>query len=141
MLTEWANLSLARAGSDQRVSKMWAYRFEKRLLEHQLLGPVIQKTKDKKQLDMKKIGYLQHWYNQLVNILKDLPSYLVYNFNECSFQPSQEKSWKIISTKKKYPDLTEFDHVKNITAVECIAADGWIMQPLFIFKDKKFIES
>jgi hypothetical protein len=67
--------------------------------------------------------------------------YLVYNFDEYNFQPSQGRSQKIIGTKERYPDLAEFDHAENITAVECIAADGWIMQPLFIFKGEKFMES
>jgi hypothetical protein len=58
MLTEWANLALLRAGSDQRVSKMWAYRFEKRLPAHLSLGPLIQKMKDKKRLDTEDVGYL-----------------------------------------------------------------------------------
>jgi hypothetical protein len=64
---------------------MWAYRFEKRLPAHLVLGPVIQRTKDKKRLKAKDVGYLQHWYNQLANILKGLPSHLIYNFNEYGF--------------------------------------------------------
>jgi hypothetical protein len=34
MARDWANLALFRAGSDQRVSKMWAYLFEKKLPAH-----------------------------------------------------------------------------------------------------------
>lgn len=141
MLTEWANRALVRAGSDHEVSKMWAYRFEKRLPEHLTLGPVIQRTKDKKRLDAENVGYLQHWYNQLANVLKGLPSYLIYNFDECGFQPGQGGARKVIGTKGRCPDLAEFDHAENITAIECIAADGWIMEPLFIFKGEKFMES
>ena len=58
MLTEWANRALVRAGSNHEVSKMWAYRFEKRLLLHLMLGPMIQRTKDKKRLEAEDVGYL-----------------------------------------------------------------------------------
>ncbi|KAJ5521862.1 hypothetical protein N7527_005977 [Penicillium freii] len=58
MLTEWANRALVRAGSNHEVSKMWAYRFEKRLPPHLMLGPVTQRTKDKKRLEAEDIGYL-----------------------------------------------------------------------------------
>jgi hypothetical protein len=74
-------------------------------------------------------------------VVKDLPPYLVYNFDECDFQPGQGRARKVIGTKDKHPDLAEFDHAKNITTVECIAADGWIMQPLFIFKGERFMEN
>jgi hypothetical protein len=106
-----------------------------------MLGPVIQRTKDKKRLEAEDVGYLQHWYNQLANVLKGLPSHLIYNFDECGFRPGQGKARKVIGTKGRCPDLAEFDHAENITAIECIAADGWIMEPLFIFKGEKFMES
>lgn len=140
MLAEWANRALQRAGSDHTVSKMWPYRFIERLPAHLKLGPVVQKTKDKKNIDAEDIGYLQHWYNQLANVVKDLPSHLVYNFDECGFQPGQGRSRKVIGTKGICPDLAQFDHAENITAIECIAADGWIMEPLFIFKGATFME-
>jgi hypothetical protein len=35
---------------------------------------------------------------------------------------------------KGAPDLPESEKGKNITAIECIAADGWLMDPFFIFK-------
>ncbi|KAG2000785.1 hypothetical protein GB937_010838 [Aspergillus fischeri] len=47
ILEAWANRALIRAGKPgQQVSKMWAYRFEKRLPAHLKLGPVKQKTKE-----------------------------------------------------------------------------------------------
>jgi hypothetical protein len=66
---------------------------------------------------------------------------LVYNFDECGFHPGQGRAWKVISTKERCPDLAEFDYTENITTIECIAADGWIMEPLLIFKGAKFMES
>jgi hypothetical protein len=72
MLAEWANRALVRAGSDYKVSKMWPRRFEEKLPVHLNLSPVVQKTKDKKQLDTGNIRYLHYWYNQLANMVKDL---------------------------------------------------------------------
>ena len=34
----------------------------------------------------------------------------------------------------KVPDLAESKRGENITSIECIAADGWQMDPWFIFK-------
>jgi hypothetical protein len=65
----------------------------------------------------------------------------VYNLDERGFQPGSGKSRKVINTKEICPDLPESEHSENITALECIAADGWIMTPLFIFKGKKFMKS
>lgn len=36
--------------------------------------------------------------------------------------------------RRSGPDLAETKRGENITALECIAADGWQMDPLFIFK-------
>lgn len=135
LLEAWANRALIRAGKpDQRVSKMWAYRFEKRLPEHLKLGPVKQKTKESKRIQAEDAGRLTHWYDILANTVKDMPARLVYNFDECGFQPSEGISRKVIGSKGTIPDLPEAKKGENITAIECIAADGWQMDPWFIFK-------
>lgn len=142
MVEEFANRALSRAGSDRRVSKMWPYRFTKSLPPHLQLKPMKQKTKDKKRLNAEDAGLLQFWYNQLNNVVKNLPSRLVYNFDECGFQPGQGRPRKVLGTQGlSPPDLAEAEHSENISAIECIAADGWIMTPLFIFKGERFMES
>ena len=41
----------------------------------------------------------------------------------------------MISSKgSKVPDLAESERGENIIAIECVAADGWQMDPWFIFK-------
>ncbi|KAJ8234279.1 hypothetical protein LV156_004505 [Aspergillus fumigatus] len=83
-------------------------------------------------------------YNQLAGVVKkDTPAWLVYNFDECGFQPGEGKSRKVISSKgSKVPDLAESERGENITAIECVAADGWQMDPWFIFKGNGiFMES
>ena len=138
LLAAWANQALARAGKpDQHVSKNWPYRFMKRLPKDLNLGPVKQNTKESKRIQAEDAGLLAHWYNLLANLLKDMPARLVYNFDECGFRPGDGKSRKVIGSKSKSkscPDLAETERSENITAIECIAADGWQMDPLFIFK-------
>jgi hypothetical protein len=131
----WANRALARSGQpDRQVSKNWPYTFMKRLPKDLSLGPVKQKTKELKRIQAEDAGYLQHWYDQLANVLHGVPARLVYNFDECGFQPGQGRSRNVIGAKSSCPDLAESERGENITALECIAADGWQMDPLFIFK-------
>jgi hypothetical protein len=111
---------------------MWAYRFISRLPEH--LRPIKQKTKESKRIQAEDASALEHWYDQLGQLLHGVPSRLVYNFDECGFQPGQGRSRKVIGSGLACPDLAETERGETITAVECIAADGWLMDPLFIFK-------
>ena len=87
---------------------MWAYRFIKRLPPGLDLGPVKQKTKESKRIQAEDAGLLAHWYDLLANLLKDIPARLVYNLDECGFQPGEGKSRKVLSLRKRsYPDLAE----------------------------------
>jgi hypothetical protein len=144
IIQAWANRALARSGQPgKQVGKMWAYRFIKRLPDHLNLAPVKQKTKESKRIQAENAGMLQHWYDQLGNLLRGVPSRLVYNFDECGFQPGQGRSRNVIGSRSSCPDLAESERGETITAVECIAADGWLMDPLFIFKasGSNFIET
>jgi hypothetical protein len=91
--------------------------------------------KESKRIQAENAGILAHWYNQLANVVKDTPARLVYNFDECGFQPGEGRSRKVIGSKHA-PDLAESERGENITAIKCIAADGWQMDPWFIFKGK-----
>jgi hypothetical protein len=135
VIAAWANQALARAGHpDKKVSKMWPYRFESRVPAHLGLAPVKQKTKESKRIQAEDAGLLEYWYNQLKVLLDGVPARLVYNFDECGFQPGQGRARKVFGSKTSCPDLAESEKGENITAVECISADGWIMDPFFIFK-------
>ncbi|XBQ94315.1 hypothetical protein V6000_010144 [Aspergillus fumigatus] len=134
LLEEFANQSLQCAGEARQVSRVWAYRFEKRLPEHLNLGPVKQKTKESKCIKAEDAGLLANWYNQLANVVKDTPPRLVYNFDECGFRPGEGKARNVIGLKGSCLDLAESEKGENITTIECIAADGWQMDPWFIFK-------
>jgi carboxylesterase type B len=59
VIEAWANRALARAGKpDHQVSRMWAYRFIERLLEHLSLALVKQKTKELKRIQAEDAGLL-----------------------------------------------------------------------------------
>jgi hypothetical protein len=59
VIQAWANRAIARAGEPERqVSKMWAYRFEARLLKYLNLAPVKQKTKESRRIQAKDTGFL-----------------------------------------------------------------------------------
>ncbi|KAJ5742297.1 transcriptional regulator family: Centromere protein B DNA-binding region [Penicillium manginii] len=122
------------------VSHMWAYRFIERLPPHKKLAPVRQKVKDVKRIGAEEAGVLELWYNNLARVTKTLPPHLVFNFDECGFQPGKGKPQNVISGTEYRSDLPEAEHSENITALECIAADGSSIPPLYIFKGSTFQE-
>jgi hypothetical protein len=68
-------------------------------------------------------------------VTKDTPAWLVYNFDEYGFRPGEGKARNVIGGQDyPCPNLPETEKGENVTAIECIAADGWQMDPFFIFK-------
>lgn len=64
LLTDWADQTLLRANPEgPGVSKMWAYRFMKRLPKEINLRPVKQKIKEDKRIQAEDAGLLAHWYD------------------------------------------------------------------------------
>ena len=145
VIEKWANLLLASGGTlNKPVGKMWVYRFINRLPANLQLDPMYQRTKESKRIQTKDVGLLANWYNQLKKLLEGVPGRLVYNFDECGFRPGEGKNQKVVGRKdlkRSFPDPAETERGENITVLECIAADGWHMDPLFIFKSNgSFIE-
>ncbi|KXL41591.1 MAG: hypothetical protein FE78DRAFT_545139 [Acidomyces sp. 'richmondensis'] len=91
----------------------------KRLPKDLGLSPVKQKTKELKRIQAEDVGLLQYWYDLLGNVLYDVPA---------------RRARNVIGAKSSCPDLAESERGENITAIECIATDGWQIDPLFIFK-------
>ena len=59
IIRNWANRALSRAGHEGRtVSKMWAYRFIKRLPAETNLRLKKQKTKERKRIQAEDAGFL-----------------------------------------------------------------------------------
>jgi hypothetical protein len=143
IIQAWANPALARSGqTDRQVSKMWAYLFEARLLEHLNLAAVKQKIKELRRIQAEDAGLLTHWYDQLKHLLHGVPAQLVYKFDECGFQPGQGRARNVLGSKSSFPDLAEAERGETITVVECIGTDGLLMDPPFIFKSSgNFMEA
>jgi hypothetical protein len=107
---------------------------EARIPSHLDLAPVKRKTKKLKRIQAEDAGPLQHWYDQPEALLHNVPARLVYNFDECGFQPSQGRARNLFGSKSSCPDLAESEKGENITALKCISADGWVIDLFFIFK-------
>lgn len=75
-----------------------------------------------------------HGTISLNRLLKNLVPRLLYNFDECGFQPGKGKDQKVISGTQNRYNIASAEYTENITAVECIAADGWFMDSFYIFK-------
>ncbi|KAF4253988.1 hypothetical protein CNMCM8714_005630 [Aspergillus fumigatus] len=63
---------------------------------------------EQKHIEGEDAGLLGCWYNQLAAVVKNAPA--------------------------RVPDLAESGRGESITAIECVAADGWQVDPWFIFK-------
>ncbi|KAJ5267318.1 transcriptional regulator family: Centromere protein B DNA-binding region [Penicillium angulare] len=66
----------------------------------------------------------------------------IYNFDETGFQIGQGRTRRVFSSQSgKASDLPGVEYGERVTVAECIAADGWRMQPLVIFKGQHHMES
>lgn len=143
MIEQSANQILQRNtidGPPRTVDKNWVYRFIKRLpSEFQLIQ---QKPKDKNRLDAEEVGVLQHWYDCLEPIVKQIPPKNIYNFDETGFQLGQGKSQKVVTTMpvRAARGNPSKEMGELISAIECIAADGFVLPPYFIFKGVHHLE-
>ncbi|KAF7156234.1 hypothetical protein CNMCM5623_009627 [Aspergillus felis] len=110
---------------------MWAYRFQKCLPESLKLGPATQKTKASKRIQAENGGLLQRRYDLLANIIEDTAGSASI-CDECRFQLGKGMARKVIGSQHT-GDVCELEHSETMTAVECIAVDGWQKDPLFLF--------
>jgi hypothetical protein len=141
MVEQCANEILRRNVADRTVSKMWIYRFIKRLPSH--LNLLKQKPIDSKRLEAEDIGAIQAWYNRLENELHthNIHPANIYNFDESGFQLGEGKAQKVITANPYAAHVGTGGPGESVTIIECIAADGWVMAPFFLFKGQWHMES
>ncbi|KAJ5982202.1 hypothetical protein N7451_012302 [Penicillium sp. IBT 35674x] len=101
---------------------MWVYHFIKSLPDG--LHWVKQKPAEKERIEAEDIGILQACETYL-------PSNN-YNFDETGFQLDQGKPQKAISRNRQRTRLLSGERGDLLTVIECIAADGWLMEPYFV---------
>ena len=88
----WANYLLLDPDSDdtRTVGPNWVYRFMNRVsLAHPKLSKQKQKVKENRRIEAEDPAAIGHWYDQLECVLRDIPRRLIYNFDECGFQPGE----------------------------------------------------
>jgi hypothetical protein len=137
-----ANEILERGGSDRRVGKNWPYRFLKRLPIDYSYNT--QKIMEAERVDAERLPTIHEWYNQLDLLLQayKIGPKNIYNFDETGFQLGQGKPQKVVTKHGKSAKPMPTGGIgETVTAVECIAADGWLMPPMILFAGTVHLES
>ena len=112
------------------LNKMWVYYFIKRLPDG--FHWVKQKPAEEERIEAEDISVLQAWYDCLEPLVKRIPPSNIYNFDETGFQLGQGKPLNVISRNRHRTRLLSGERGALLTGIECIAADGWLMEPYFV---------
>ena len=137
-----ANEILARNGSDRRVGKNWAYDLLRRLPND--YNHTIQKPMEAERMDAERLPAIIDWFHRLGVALKHykIGPKNIYNFDESGFQLGQGKSQRVVTKHKRNKKSIPTGGVREtVTGVECIAADGWVMPPFFLFRGACHLEN
>lgn len=133
-----ANRLLKFAGLDRHVGKMYGYQFIKRL---PTLNVITQKPKERARIEAEIVGPLSHWYDCYEILLQkyEFEAHEVYNWDETGYQLGQGMNQRVVSTRQT-ESIATGDRGQNITGIECISADGWVMYPWFLVKGSEHME-
>ena len=134
-----ANRILQYCGADRRVSKMYRYQFIQRLPPYITLRT--QKPIEKARIEAESHGQLIHWYQVLGEFLKKnkIQANELYNWDETGFQLGIGTKENVVSTRQNETIGTS-GIGQNITGIECISADGWVMHPWFLIRGSEHME-
>jgi len=124
-----------------QVSKMWTYRFIKKL------PPEFQRRKqkpmDRKRLDSEDISNVVVWYDRLLALIKryQIQPRDIYNFDEIGFLEGQGRTQAVVTRNSvRNENLPSSFSRNSLTIIECISADGSVLPPFIIFKGKELME-
>ena len=112
------------------VGKMWAYNFIKRLPDG--FNWVKQKPAERERIEAEDISILQAWYDRLEPLVKRISPSNIYNFDETGFALGQGKPQKVISRFRERTRILSGERGELLTGIECVAADGLVMEPYFV---------
>jgi hypothetical protein len=117
----------------RQVGKMYGYQFMRRLPPH--IDLRTQKPMEKARIKAESHGELVHWYEVYGQFLKKhkIQANELYNWDETGFQLSIGMKENVASTRK-YETIATGGIGQNITGIECISADGWVMHPWFLMR-------
>jgi hypothetical protein len=111
------------------VNHQWVYSFIKRIDPNLL--PIADEQIESERAKVS-AAIMQHWFDGLEPVIKQIKHGNIYNFDETGFilgqQPSRTRS---IGRKRA---RAEVDERESLTAIECISADGFALPPFFIFQ-------
>ncbi|KAJ5858343.1 hypothetical protein N7534_003620 [Penicillium rubens] len=110
---------------------MYGYLFIARLPPHITLRT--QKPMEKARIEAELHGELVHWYKVFGQFLKKnkIQAHELYNWDETGFQLGVGTKENVASTRENETIATG-GIGQNITGIECISADGWVMHPWFL---------
>ena len=110
---------------------MYGYQFIARLPPHITLRT--QKPTEKARIEAELHGDLVHWYEVFGQFLKKnkIQAHELYNWDETGFQLGVGTKENVASTRENETIATG-GIGQNITGIECISADGWVMHPWFL---------
>ena len=137
-----ANEMLARRGFNRRVGKNWAYYFIKRLPND--YSHIVQKPMEAERMNAERLPTIIDWFNRLEVALKQyqVGPKNIYNFDESGFQIGQGKSQRVVTKQRQHAKFIPTGGVgETVTGIECIAADGWVMPPFFLFQGSYHLEN
>ena len=94
-----ANQILARESDqpEQRLGKMWIYRFIKRLPQEISLVKQCTISKDRYEAEATNISLVQQFFDQLEPYVQKIPPKSIYNFDETGFRIGQGANEKVIT--------------------------------------------
>ncbi|KAJ5544037.1 hypothetical protein N7513_003311 [Penicillium frequentans] len=108
---------------------MYSYRLLKRLPKH--INVITRKPKEALRIQAEDTGRPTHWH--------EFEAHEIYNWDETSFQIGQGLNQNVHSTHQT-ANMTTGDQGENVTGIECISADGWVIFPWILIKGSVRLE-
>lgn len=121
------------------VNKMWVYHFVKNRLPEGLHW-VKQKPADQDRITGEDISILTAFYDRLEPLVSRLSPSNIYNFDETGFTLGQGKPQKVISRNPQRTRMLSSERGELLTGIECVAANGWVMEPYFVAQGEVHLE-
>lgn len=95
-------------------------------------------------MDAERLLTIIEWFHRLEVALKHykVGPKNIHNFDESGFQLGQGKSQRVVTKHKRGAKSIATSGIgETVTGFECIAADGWVMPPFFLFQGSYHLEN
>ena len=140
MVAASANAMIQKHNPDaDPVGKTWVYDLIQRRLSREFFW-VKQKPAERNRIEAEDIGVLQAFYDRLEVYIKSTSPSNIYNFDETGYQLGQGKPQKVITRNPYRTRILSGERGELLTGIECVAADGWVMEPFFVAKGTVHME-